>query len=245
MTQNGGTRCPQQIVAAAILGLSIVLCAVLITGAWAKQRTTLTVTGAATKELRSDLAVWNFSFTRRSADREETLAALKKDLQEVRNFLRARGIPDAEITVAPASLSILYRVDQYGRETNEVQAYVASQTVEVRSKDVDRITRVFRATGELIDRGVELQAPPPQYFYTGLDSLKVEMLAEATKNARRRAEEIAKNGGGRLGPLRSAMMGVFQITPVHSTEVSDYGVNDTTALEKKITAVVNAEFYLR
>ena len=82
-------------------------------------------------------------------------------------------------------------MDQYGRETNEVQAYVASRTVEVRSKDVDRITCVFRRSPALGEDG------------------------RLPDNARR------------------------------STEVSDYGVNDTTALEEKITAVVNAEFYLK
>ncbi|MDD4879214.1 MAG: SIMPL domain-containing protein, partial [Candidatus Omnitrophica bacterium] len=41
---------------------------------------------------------------------------------------------------------------------------------------------------------------------------------------------------------RSADMGVFQITPVNSTEVSDWGSNDTSSLEKKVFAVVHADF---
>lgn len=40
----------------------------------------------------------------------------------------------------------------------------------------------------------------------------------------------------------SADMGVFQITPVNSTEVSDWGSNDTSSLEKKVFAVVHADF---
>jgi hypothetical protein len=85
---------------------------------------------------------------------------------------------------------------------------------------------------------------PPQYFYTKLSDMKVDMLADATLNAKKRAEKIAINGGGKIGPLRSTKMGVFQITPVYSNEVSDYGINDTSSLEKKITAVVNVEFYI-
>ncbi|HOG24446.1 MAG TPA: SIMPL domain-containing protein, partial [Candidatus Omnitrophota bacterium] len=42
--------------------------------------------------------------------------------------------------------------------------------------------------------------------------------------------------------MRSARMGVFQITPVNSTSVSDWGENDTSSVEKKVTAVVNASF---
>lgn len=245
MNQNAENRFPQLVIAAAVLGVSLIICILIASGTWARQRSTIAVTGAATKQLRSDLAVWNCGFVRRSADRTEALALLKKDLQAVRDFLRAKGIPESDLTVQPANISVLYKTDQNGRETNEVLSYIANQAVEVRSRDVERVTAAFRGTGELLDKGVELQPAPPQYFYTRLDSLKVEMLAAATKNARLRAEKIAENGGGRIGPLRSANMGVFQITPIDSNEVSDYGINDTSSLEKKITAVVNAVFYIR
>jgi len=243
--QSTDNRYPQLVIAAAVLGLSLIVCILIASGTWARQRSTITVTGAATKQLRSDLAVWNCGFTRRSADRSEALALLKKDLQAVMDFLQAKGIPQSDLTVQPANIGILYKTDQNGRETNEVLSYIASQAVKVRSRNVDRVTTAFRSTGELLDKGVELQAAPPLYFYTGLDALKVEMLAAATKNARLRAEKIAENGGGRIGPLRSANMGVFQITPVDSNEVSDYGINDPSSLDKKITAVVNAVFYIR
>ena len=68
------------------------------------------------------------------------------------------------------------------------------------------------------------------------------MLAEATSNAKKRAEQMAVSTGNKIGVMRSAKMGVFQITPVNSFDVSDYGLNDTTSLEKKVNAVVNVEF---
>lgn len=37
-------------------------------------------------------------------------------------------------------------------------------------------------------------------------------------------------------------MGVMQINPLHSTDVSHSGNNDTSSLEKEITAVVSAKF---
>ena len=116
------------------------------------------------------------------------------------------------------------------------------QTVEVRSKDVERVAKVSRESTELIDAGVEFESDAPSYFYTKLDELKVEMLAKASANAKVRAESMVKATGNKIGLMRSARMGVFQITPVNSTEVSDWGVNDTSALEKKVTAVVTASF---
>ena len=68
------------------------------------------------------------------------------------------------------------------------------------------------------------------------------MLREATKDAKKRAEEIASSSGNKIGAIRSAKMGVFQITPVNSYDVSDWGNNDTTSLEKKVNAVVKADF---
>jgi hypothetical protein len=227
-----------------VLAAALVASALVVTDTWDKQRSSVTVTGAATKELRSDLAVWRLNLTRRSPDRAEALAGVKRDLEMVRQFLQARGIPEDQISLLPVSLNVIYQVDQFGRETGQIQAYQANQTVEVKSADVDRITEAYKSTGELVEKGVELFVEPPQYFYTRLDELKLEMLAQATENARQRAERIAQKAGGRLGSLRSAKMGVFQITPVHSTEVSDYGINDTSSLEKKITAVVNVQFNL-
>ena len=71
------------------------------------------------------------------------------------------------------------------------------------------------------------------------------MLTKASENARQRAESMVKATGNKIGFMRSAKMGVFQITPANSTEISDYGVNDITSLDKKVTAVVSASFSIR
>ena len=77
---------------------------------------------------------------------------------------------------------------------------------------------------------------------TKLAELKIQILREATMDAKKRAEEIASSSGNKIGVIRTAKMGVFQITPVNSYDVSDYGSNDTSSLEKKVNAVVKADF---
>jgi hypothetical protein len=244
--ENNLNRPPQLVLVAvaAILGLSLIICTVLFSNAFVKVRSTsaLTVTGAAERELRSDLAVWRGNFHRRAPQLPEAYALLKSDHEEIKNHLKAQGVPEKEITFMPVSMNTFYEVDARGRETDVVRGYGLWQSVQVRSADVDRITAVSGTSGELISKGIEFNSEAPQYFYTKLSDIRVEMLAEATKNARQRAEQIATQGGGKLGAIRSAKMGVFQITPMHSTEVADYGINDTSSLEKKITAVVNVEF---
>jgi uncharacterized protein len=82
----------------------------------------------------------------------------------------------------------------------------------------------------------------PEYHYTKLGDLKIEMLAEAAKDAKVRAQQIAQSTGSSIGSVRTARMGVLQITPADSNDVSDSGVNDTSSLDKDITAVVNVGF---
>jgi len=114
--------------------------------------------------------------------------------------------------------------------------------VEIKSNDVARIDDVSRQSTELIERGVEFESDAPEYFYTKLDELKIEMLAMATENAKQRAESMIKATDNRIGSIRSARMGVFQITPITSTEVSDWGYNDTSSFDKKVMAVVGVSF---
>jgi hypothetical protein len=112
----------------------------------------------------------------------------------------------------------------------------------VRSNDVDKIEKLAREATELINQGILLESSPPEYLYTKLGDLKIEMLAEAAKDAKVRAQQIASSTGSSIGSVRTARMGVMQITPADSNDVSDSGMNDTSSLEKDITAVVNVGF---
>ena len=149
------------------------------------------------------------------------------------------------MTIRSIETAAIPEVLEGGRETGRILGYRLTQSFEIRSGDVDGITRLSQRATELINEGIPLVSPPPEYLYTRLADERVRMLAEATEDARARAEVIAKSAGSEIGPVRDARMGVFQITPRHSTEVSDYGINDVTSLEKDITAVVKVTFAVR
>ena len=78
-----------------------------------------------------------------------------------------------------------------------------------------------------------------------LSDMKVQMLEEATKDAKQRADAMLKATHNRTGKIQSVRMGVFQITPVDSTNVSDMGISDTSTIEKKITSVANVTFQIK
>lgn len=205
-------------------------------------REQVSVTGSAQKEIKSDYIVWTGTFSRREADLPGAYKRLQDDLNKVKHYLLKNGVEEKEVIVSQISTETIYKKNDKGANTNDIQGYRLAQSVEVRSHDVDKISGISRESTELINEGVEFVSLAPEYFYTRLEELKVEMLARATQNAKSRAENMVQATGNRIGFMRSARMGVFQITPVNSTDVSDWGVNDTTALDKKVTAVVTVSF---
>ncbi|MBI3484164.1 MAG: SIMPL domain-containing protein, partial [Acidobacteria bacterium] len=126
-----------------------------------------------------------------------------------------------------------------------ITGYHLKQSLEIRSTEIDKITAVSRQVTELINQGILLESEEPQYLYTKLAQTKVEILADAAKDAMARAQQIAASTGSRVGEVCSADMGVLQITAADSNEVSGYGMNDTKSLEKDITAVVHITFALQ
>ena len=200
------------------------------------------VTGSAEKNIVSDYMVWISSFSRKDLKMVDAFGKLKEDLVTVKEYLASNGVKQEEVITYPVETEVLYKKTEKGTNTNEIEGYRLTQGVEIRSKDVTKTTDISRRSTELIEKGIEFMSYAPQYFYTKLPELKLEMLAEATSNAKKRAEQMAVSTGNKIGVMRSARMGVFQITPVNSFDVSDYGYNDTTSLEKKVNAVVNVEF---
>jgi hypothetical protein len=167
---------------------------------------------------------------------------LKTDLGKVEAFLRARGV--ADLVATPISIFEVRAKEKDGTDSvrEKTVGYRLSQVVEIRSTDVERVARLSGESVALIDEGVVFTANVPEYIYTKAGEAKIEMLAEATKDARLRADQIASQGGRGVARLRSARMGVFQITPLHSHQTSWEGMYDTSSLEKTITAVVTATF---
>ena len=202
----------------------------------------VTVTGAATHPITSDLATWECSFARRAGTMAMAYDALKKDTEVVKQYLASHGVKPDEMAIQQTDTITQYQRNDKGYTTDIVSGYKLSQRIEVTSKDVEKIERLSQNSTELISRGIGFTSHAPSYYYTKLDDLKVKMLGEATQNAHSRAESMAKSTKRDIGLLRTAHMGVFQITSQHSTDVSDYGINDTSSKEKSVTAVVNATF---
>jgi len=200
------------------------------------------VTGSARKRIKSDLVIWSAGVSYQAPKLADAYSQLSENVPRIKQYLIGKGINENQITVSSISSNILHGRDADGNETAEITGYSLRQEVEVRSNDVDRIAQIAREATELINQGILLESAPPKYYYTQLGDLKIQMLGEAAKDAKTRAEQIAASTGNSIGTVRSARMGVMQITAADSTEVSDSGISDTSSIDKDMTAVVNISF---
>lgn len=203
---------------------------------------TITVTGSAKKRIRSDLVIWKSSISYQSPTLADAYRSLSEAVPRVKAYLVSKGIPDNQITVSAISSQTLHARNSDGQDTGQITGYSLRQELVVRSNDVDKISQVAREATELINQGILIESMAPEYYYTKLADEKITMLAEAAKDAKTRAEKIAESTGSSIGSVRTARTGVLQITPADSNEVSDSGMNDTSSLDKDITAVVNLGF---
>ncbi|MEP6662534.1 MAG: SIMPL domain-containing protein [Verrucomicrobiota bacterium] len=229
------------LLAGLFLAGGLIFSAMLITRAWMKisESQTISTTGSARKNVRSDLIVWQGSFSTEAETLLEAQRRLKTDLEKVEAFLKINGVTN--FILSPIGINELRSNEQTPRRIG----FHLVQTVEITSPEVDKIAKLDRDSTALVEQGVFFTSSAPQYIYTRAGEAKVEMLAEASHDARLRAEQICSQGNRILGGLRSARMGVFQITPLYSTQTSSEGMNDTTALEKTVTAVVTVAFSLK
>ena len=203
----------------------------------------ITVTGSAFKIVQSDSARLEFEILARKADKQQAYNTVKNQIPVVKKYLQDYGINDIEIKAYNGYNS--YRYTPNGNVTNDIAYYNLSQTIIAKSNDVQKIKELSTDIQNLIEQGIDISIINTEYFYSKLGDLKVELLEDATTDAKDRASAMLKATHNRPGKIQSVQMGVFQITPVDSTNVSDMGINDTSSIEKKVTAVANVVFRIK
>jgi len=230
---------------AVVLGFCAVICTLLFTFAW-KQRAqynqTLTVAGSAVQSFGSDLGILRGSLGASGSSIQDSFAGLSRQKPLLLSYLKGEGFVENMVEFYPPTFNTVYKYDQHGNQTGEILRYEYYQRFALQSQQVELIQKLSLNLAGLVDQGVFVTVEPPEYIYTKLADLKIDVQAAAAKDALERAARIAEATQARLGPMRSARMGVLQITPLHSTQVSDYGINDTSSIQKQITAVVTASF---
>ena len=231
-------------IVALIVCTVLLLCAGITSEAIKKEG--ITVTGSAFKLVKSDTGILNIELKAKNSSKSKAYKTIKEQIPIVQEFLRQEGINENEITLKTPNSYPTYKYDpKTGYSTNQIDSYNFSQIIEVKSTNVEKINDLSTGIQVLLDKGVDLNVNSPEYYYSKLSEIKIELLKEASEDAKQRAKGMLSATNNNVGKIRSVRMGVFQITPVDSNDVSDLGMNDTTAIEKKVTAVANVVFGIK
>ncbi len=209
-------RCGSTI-GAAVLALGIALGGWFVGEGFVKGRTAdryVTVKGISERDVEADIALWALGFVATDNDLAQAQARIQENRTQVMDFLVRHQIAAESVRIQGLEVTDTL-ADPYRNNQNKSR-YIVSMTLMVRSEQPELIERASQAVGELVQAGVVLSssggaARGPTYLYTGLSTLKPEMIAEATANARRAAEQFARDSGNRVGDIRRANQGIFVI----------------------------------
>jgi hypothetical protein len=211
---------------------------------------TMSVVGLAEQDFESDLIVWDLNYSVRNMNMKDAYSVLKEQNNVVKEYLKGKGLGEDEMIFNAVThyADNDWEWNETARRSFEVfKGYVLTQSIRIESTDVEKIEKISREVTELLDQGIQIDGNNVSYYYTKLADLKIEMLANATKDARNRAETIAKNAGSSLGGLKTANMGVFQITAPNSAD-EDYswgGTFNTSSKQKRASINMKLTYYVK
>lgn len=211
------------------------------TGLAARNGNAITVTGSAKTTATADNAVWTLNANENASNASSSVKKVEKSVVALKDYLTNGGVPADAIETGAIST---YANNEYvnGNLTGRVLSYTANQTVIVRSKDVELVKKLSNGIGSLLQTGVNINNYGPAYYVSNLSTLRPQLLAEAMKDAKLRAESITKAVGGTVGAVLSVSSGPVQVTAPDSVDTSSGGMYDTTTIGKTVTVTVSVAF---
>ncbi len=225
-----------------ILGASIVLASLIFSFAFFQSKKlddTLTVTGSAKQKVASDLVKWNasFSYTVPSGNLSDGYVRMAQDEKKVLAFLKSKGVVEKDITTSPITVNQPYQYDR-----NAAREDIFSEGIQIQSDNIKKITELAKNITPILNQDVTFSTNSLEYYYTKLPQARIDLLADAIRDAKLRAQKIAESSGQAIGNITTASLGVIQVMPVNSVDVADYGLYDTTSIDKDVMVTVKATF---
>ena len=201
----------------------------------------ITVTGSAKTNAVADNAVWTLSVSLSSPTVGAAVKKVDSDVAALSSYLTQGGIAADALTLGAVST---YANEEYvnGNSTGRILSYRATRDVTVRTSDVQLVSKLSQGIGSLLGTGINVNNYGPQYYISNLPELRPELMSEAMKDAKLRAESLTKAVGGSLGSLANVKAGPIQITTPDSTMTADYGAYDTSTINKTVSATVSVTF---
>lgn len=242
----------KSVIIALIASISAIVCISILSVSFVSYKKTansggIVATGSASCDFESDLVVWRGDFSVYGATPKDAYGTIKKDAGLIQAYLEKSGVTAEEMVFSSITIQPHYE-DDYNEEGiiigSHQEGYDLYQSVTVTSGDLDKVDTVSRDITTLIESGVAFNSYSPEYYYTKMDELKLQLIEEATANAKTRIDIMAVGTGGSAKQLLDASLGVFQITAQNSSS-EDYsygGVFNTSSRMKTASITVRLKY---
>lgn len=239
------TESQHTIIAALLLAVGVALAGWFIGDGFFEARAGdryVTVKGVSERDVSADLALWPIRFVAAGNNLNAVQEKINGDRRHIQDFLKNHNIPAEAIELQ--DLEVTDRTAQSYQSGPYENRFILAQTLMVRSEDVTKIDKASQDIGQLVEAGVILNnqysGGGPTYLFNGLTELKPEMIAEATQNARRAAEQFARDSGSELAGIRRANQGVFVILARDKAPM----LQEEKQVNKTVRVVSTIDYYL-
>jgi len=231
----------QKTLAAGVLAIGLVIAALILGNSlisFKELDRSVVVKGLAETEVDANLAVWPITFSEASNNLGELQATLDRKQKIILDFLSDAGFTKEDISIGMISISD-QKANIYGGNNQFVEfRYIGRATLTVRTRETARMTTAISHLTDLVGKGIVLNQDQyqsqVQYLFTDLNSVKPAMIESATKNAREAAEKFASDSKSKVGKIKKATQGLF--------DIQDRDMN--TPYKKIIRVVTTVEYYL-
>lgn len=192
----------------------------------------VTVRGLAEKEVEANLVIWPISYTLVGNDLQTLYNQVSHYNDVITRFLTGNDISTEEISVNPPDI---YNSDgnRYGGSAPAYK-YTVNGNITVSTSKIAKVRELLNRQAELLKEGIAFSNSYISYQFTELNSVKPEMIAEATRNAREAADRFAADSDSKVGKIKTATQGQFSIDDRDSN----------TPYIKKVRVVSTIVYYL-
>lgn len=198
------------ILAAGLLALG--LCIKCGLSSFTDRNRVVSVRGLAEKEVQANKVTWPVVYKLVGNELTGLYNQIETTNATIIDYLTSNGLSDDEISVDAPDINDL-QANAYSND-NIRYRYTLTQVITVTSTQVDLVRKLINRQGELLKKGIAIVSDyqyNTTYEYTELNSIKPEMIAEATQKAREAAEKFAEDSGSRIGKIKDAQQGQFSI----------------------------------
>lgn len=203
----------------------------------------VTVRGVSERNVTADLATWSINFSHQGEDLASVQQSVDEQARAVRAFFQRAGFKPEEIADTDVSLGREQPRDNEGKPVG-AQRLIVSRSIQLRTRDVMKARSAYTRQAELLRDGVELAGSNVTYTFTGLNRLKPEMIAEANQNARRSAEQFARDSGAAVGKIKTASQGYFSVGGRDGEDCDDCGSTGGSSPFQKVRVVTTIDYDL-